>query len=94
MGTLTPEFWLPELWRLVAFTASTHIASLDAPDFWRREAVGPFDAGSKFGRQSFRRQRSQASKEMNPKCMPRVAFLYEPHFLSLHALEKFESPAS
>ena len=42
--TLTPEFWLPELWRLVAFTAFTHIGSFDAPDFWRREAIGPFDA--------------------------------------------------
>ena len=42
--TLTPEFWLPELWRLVASTASTHIGPFDAPDFWRREAIWPFDA--------------------------------------------------
>ena len=42
--SLTPEFWLPELWRLVAFMASTHWVIPDSPDFWRLEAIGPFDA--------------------------------------------------
>ena len=42
--TLTPEFWNPELWRLVAFTASNLRGPFDAPDYWPREAFMPFDA--------------------------------------------------